>query len=729
MVEIPQRYKGKPLLHSWNYCAKDGAPFGVVGRYQDGEGKKDIVPFFKRNGSNWMTGIDLNPRPLFGLDRLATHPKDKAVFIVEGEKSAAALQSMDIAAVSSLGGSQAAKQADWTPLDGYKMVYLLPDNDEPGERYMQDVYGALSALETKPQAKVLRLSGLPDKGDIVDWVKSWGGYVWDEYEPIPEAMRPSLKEALRDELKNAEPVPEEWGLVGSVSGGYNVFDWDKPGDIKTDTPPVQALHPELIPEPFKHWLADVSHRMQTPGDFAAISSIVIAGSLIGAGCSIKPKRLDDWEVIPNVWGACIGRPSVVLKTPSMKEPMQLLERLQAEYGEQFEQEKAGAEFDALANKAMIDDVKGQLSKAAKGKGKDGVVKSDDLQKLKADYLQLSESTEPEATRRLFKTNETSIQSMTLLQTQNPRGILVFRDELTGLLVKWDREDGADERAYFLEGWNGDGSYTDVKIGRGITDAKSICISLLGGIQPDKLKRYLYQASQGNNDGLIQRLQLAVWPDEPEGWQLIDTKPNKAEKQRAFDIVKVLAELDFTQYGAIQSEYDERPYFRFDNAGQEVFNQWLTELQTIKIKREENPLMVEHFGKFRSLMPSLALIFHCIDIADGQTRGNVSSKAARLAVEWCKYLESHARRIYAMAESPEHEAAVRLAEKIKAGGLPSPFTTRDIERKGWHGLKDKQEAEAACNILIQENWLRMQRKPKPITGRPPLPEYFINPVFL
>jgi hypothetical protein len=727
-MKLPQIYNDKPLIHAWNYCAKDGVPFGVVGRYQDGSGKKEIVPFFKRNGSNWIAGIEVSPRLLYGLDKLAAHPRDKAVFVVEGEKSAEAMRNLGIVAVSSLGGAQAAKQADWTPLDGYQMVYLLPDNDKSGEQYMKDVYGALITLETPPHVKVIRLSNLPDKGDIVDWIKSCGGFKWDEYESIPAIMHERLKERLRTELRKAESVPEGWALVGSVSVEYSDFDWDKPGDIKTDTPRVQPLQDNLIPESFKTWLADVSLRMQTPGDFAAVSSIVIAGSLIGAGCSIKPKRLDDWEVIPNVWGACIGRPSVVLKTPSMKEPMQLLERLQAEYGEQFEQEKAVAGFNSLTNKAMIDELKVQLSKVAKGK-KEGVVNRDELQKLKADYIELSESAEPEATRRLFKTNETSIQSMTLLQTQNERGILVFRDELMGLLVKWDREDCADERAYFLEGWNGNGSYTDVKIGRGLTDAKSICISLLGGIQPDKLKRYLYQAQQGNNDGLIQRLQLAVWPDEPECWQLIDTKPNKTEKQRAFDIMKALAELDFKQYGAIQSEYDERPYFRFDDAGQEVFNQWLTELQTVRIKREDNPLMVEHFGKFRSLMPALALIFHCIDIADGKAQGSISVKAARLAVNWCCYLESHARRIYAMALSPVHEAAVRLADKIKAGLLPSPFTTRDIERKGWHGLNDRQEAEAACYILMQENWLRIQKKPKPVTGRPPLPEYLINPVFL
>jgi hypothetical protein len=728
-MTIPQSYNGKPLMASWVYCAKDGAPFGVVGRYQNGRDKKDIVPFFKQNGASWAAGIELNPRPLFGLDKLAIQSKDKAVFIVEGEKAAAALHSLGVCAVTSLGGSQSASKADWTALNGFQQVVILPDNDEPGLHYMQDVYRELMDLESSPVVKLMCLSGLPVGGDVVDWLQSHAPD-WDGLQPFPDTEQAWALSELRAELKKAETVPADWNLAILAGVAPSVFDWEKPNKIETKTPAVDVLRPELMPEPLRPWLVDVSHRMQTPPDFATVSALVIMGSIIGAGCAIRPKRLDDWEVIPNVWGACIGRPSVVLKSPSMKEPMQLLERLQAEYGERFEIEKAAAEFDGLATKAMLDDVKSQLSIKAKGKGKDRVASPDDFAKLKADYLELTNNATSEPTRRLFKTNENSIQSMTVLQNQNPRGVLVFRDELTALLTKWDREDGADERAYFLEGWNGNGSYTDCKIGRGITDAKQICISLLGGIQPDKLKRYLYQAMQGNNDGLMQRLQLAVWPDEPESWQLVDTRPNKADKQRVYAILQALAELDFSQCGAMQGEYDNRPYFRFDDAGQAVFNDWLTELQTIKLQQEENPLMVEHFGKFRSLMPSLALIFHCIDIADGKASGSISAAAARLAVEWCKYLESHARRVYAMAESPEHEAAVRLADKITAKALPSPFTCKAVYDKCWHGLNNRHEVEAACNILIDENWLMMERKP--ITGnrgRPPLPEYHINPVFL
>lgn len=720
---IPQTYHAKPLVYSWEYRTEDGKPLGAVARYQNGDKKKDIVPFF----NNGKPGITLNPRPLFGLECLANHPPDKAIFLVEGEKAAAALQSIGVTALTSLGGSKAADKTDWTPLSGFQNVIIWPDNDEPGEHYAKAVYQCLMALKKPPAVKLLQPEGLPEAGDCVDWLQDFAPN-WDGYAPIEKSRTPAIRKQLAEALKKAKPIPDYWNLAGLAGSVVACFDEKAPGEIKSTVPPVQALNENLIPEPYCAWLADVSHRMQTPPDFATVSALVITGSVIGSGCAIRPKQMDDWEVIPNLWGACIGRPSVVLKSPSMKEPMRLLEGLQAKFGEIHEQEKAEAEFDNLTREAMLKDIKDKLNKTAKGKGKDGVVNPDEIATLKAQYRELTQDTPPEPVRRLFKTNETSIQSMTVLQNENPRGLLTFRDELTGLLVKWEREDGQDERAYFLEGWNGNGSYTDAKIGRGLTDAKNICISLLGGIQPDKLSRYLHQAMKGNNDGLMQRLQLVVWPDEPEHWQNVDIYPDKEARQRACDILKILADMDFTQYGATQGEYDDRPYYRFSDTGQKVFNDWLEILQNVKIRQEENPLMVEHFGKFRSLMPSLALIFHLIDIANGNQAGAVSEQAAQLAVKWCDYLESHARRIYAMADSPEYAAAVRLADKIKADKLPNPFTLRDVIRKGWHGLKDKAEIQDACEILIDENWLMMTRKPKPTTGRPPAPEYHINPFF-
>lgn len=172
-MRVPQTYNNKSLIHHWAYENQDGELLGAVGRYEKVGEKKDVVPFFKSDGNGgFSVGIDLTPRPLFGLYKLANHDKGKAVFITEGEKCASALQSMGICAITSQGGSNAANQADWTPLNGFKMVYLLPDNDQAGEHYAQDVYRALVALPSPPDIKILRLPNLPDGGDIIDWLQA-----------------------------------------------------------------------------------------------------------------------------------------------------------------------------------------------------------------------------------------------------------------------------------------------------------------------------------------------------------------------------------------------------------------------------------------------------------------------------------------------------------------------------------------------------------------------------
>ncbi|EEF79991.1 YfjI family protein [Methylophaga thiooxydans] len=507
-------------------------------------------------------------------------------------------------------------------------------------------------------------------------------------------------------------------------------DWGEPGEIKTSTPRVARMTEDLMPTPLKDWLKDVSHRMQTPADFSTISAVVMFASVIGSACSIRPKQEDSWEVIPNLWGACIGQPSVMLKSPSMQEAMSMLEKLQAHYGEEYEHQKSQFKADELERELKLKDIERRMKDLARGKGITGTVEADAMAVLKTDYAEISKELEQTPQRRLFKTNETTVQSMTLIQEQNERGILVFRDELVALLLNWDKEQNADERGYFLEGWNGNGTYTDMKISRGLTEAKNICISLLGGIQPDKLKRYLLQAIKGNNDGLLQRLQLAVWPENPDSWSLVDQKPNYEARDHVEVILFKLAECDFKKLGANENSEKNRPFFRFDVQAQKIFNDWLTELQTQKIPQEDNPLMLEHFGKYRSLMPSLSLIFHCLDSIDSSYIGPIKASSAQLAVRWCDYLESHARKIYSMIDKDEEQAAIILSKKIEAKALANPFTAKTVYNKGWYGLKDRVEVEAACRVLIDQNWLQIEaREPNSSGGRRPLPIYRINPGLL
>ncbi len=49
--------------------------------------------------------------------------------------------------------------------------------------------------------------------------------------------------------------------------------------------------------------------------------------------------------------------------------------------------------------------------------------------------------------------------------------------------------------------------------------ESCCLSLLGAITPGPMGAYLRETFNGSrDDGLIQRFQLAVYPDPPADWR-------------------------------------------------------------------------------------------------------------------------------------------------------------------------------------------------------------------
>jgi hypothetical protein len=311
--------------------------------------------------------------------------------------------------------------------------------------------------------------------------------------------------------------------------------------------------------------------------------------------------------------------------------------------------------------------------------------------------------------------------------ENPTGIILTRDELIGLLSSWERSGRESDRAFFLESWNGNGSHTTDRISRGTTFTENLCLSICGGIQPSKLKGYLNQAINSlGNDGLLQRFQMSVFPDPVKDWVNIDQYPNQIARQRAFSIISKLAEtVDYSVYGAESNEFDRFPFLHFSSGAQAVFNEWLTDLQLKKLPGAGETILGEHLAKYRSLMPSLALIFHVIQVVDGKASGPVSVEAATMAAAWVDFLELHARRIYGLVDDSNNESLLKLAEKIKEGCLPNPFSVRDVYRKHWEGLSDPEICEIACDELRDLNWLAVKQNDQEY-GRPKSREFVINP---
>jgi len=215
---------------------------------------------------------------------------------------------------------------------------------------------------------------------------------------------------------------------------------------------------------------------------------------------------------------------------------------------------------------------------------------------------------------------------------------------------------------------------------------------LGGIQPQKLKKYINTALGGEGgDGLLQRFQLLVWPEYGGQWKDVDRAPDLDARERVTLTFKALDRLSATQLALDPNHYAGVPALHFTPEAQSLFNSWRAELEA----RIRSPALASapayegHLAKYRSLMPSLALLFHLVDHAFDDVIINVSLEAAQMAAAWTEFLDRHARKIYAPELSRNLAAAHNLAEKIRGGALQDGISVRDIYRPQWSGLREPE----------------------------------------
>src|SRR3712207_2922368 len=92
--------------------------------------------------------------------------------------------------------------------------------------------------------------------------------------------------------------------------------------------------------------------------------------------------------------------------------------------------------------------------------------------------------------RRYKTEDATVEKISEILLENPRGILGHRDELSGWLRSLDKQGREGDRSFYLESWNGSGSFDVDRIGRGSLHVPALCLSIVGSIQPGPLSSYV-----------------------------------------------------------------------------------------------------------------------------------------------------------------------------------------------------------------------------------------------
>lgn len=466
---------------------------------------------------------------------------------------------------------------------------------------------------------------------------------------------------------------------------------NNPTALPKDELPAPELDERLLPTEWREWLTDIAERMQCPLDYPTIAALCSASAIIGNRIRVRPKQFDTWQVTPNLWGAVVGLPSL-LKSPAVNEGLFFFREIATRERIGYEERLKDAEFEREFADAKQAELKKQMRKA-------GADKDD----LRAEF-QKFEIDEPKE-KRLYTTDPT-IESVVKLLEENENGILLLRDELTGWFRSLDRAGREQDRSFWLECWDGAGSFTSDRIGRGKIHAKNLTVSILGTIQPAMLEPYLRGTLEGyGDDGLIQRFQMLVYPNKPKDYRFVDRLPKGRDAART--IFRRLYELDPKDIGAKQlsDEFGGGFFFQFTPEAQEFFQTWLTDLENdLRNGTFETLAFESHLAKYRSLMPSLALIFHLLDCVSNNQSNGIGLENAQKAAAWCSYLQLHAERIYQICRLSEFDVAREILKKIQSKNLSAEFTARDIYGKHWAKLAKPKDVQNGLEILIEYGYL-------------------------
>jgi putative DNA primase/helicase len=270
VVPVPRDAPPPPIGHPnlgqpteiYTYFAKNGEINGYVLRF-DHAGGKEFRPltFCLHPGGtfrDWRWATWQKPRPLFNLDKLDKRRHAPAL-IVEGEKACRAAERLapGHVCITSPGGSKAAAQADWTPLNGHEVV-IWPDDDDPGRQYAATVAKHCSAAGALCVSIIEPPSGVPTGWDAADALAAGYGEA-QAMRLIATAIKLEKSRKIADEAdphgggrRRGRP-PQRDQLMRYVEG---IELWHDDADKAYATFPV-SKHREHAPirsSRFRHWL-------------------------------------------------------------------------------------------------------------------------------------------------------------------------------------------------------------------------------------------------------------------------------------------------------------------------------------------------------------------------------------------------------------------------------------------------------------------------------------------
>jgi hypothetical protein len=647
----------RPPGRRWCYDTADEQHVGSVYRWNNDDGTKRAIRPTSRHADGWRMEHMPEPRPLFNLPHLVR--ESGRVYVCEGEKAAESIHGkscsreggLGLLATTSSGGSNAASKSDWSPLAGRDVV-ILPDADDAGRKYADEVAAILLGLDPPATVRVVELDGLEPGGDVAD---------------LYEACRSDEElQALREKIERlaggAEPLTPEAAAPATPKE-------------RTAASSVEAYRPfpvDALPEPLSSFVAETAAAIVCDPAYVALPLLTATGAAIGTTRRLALKY--DHSVPAIVWTVVVGESGTRKSAPlrSVLQYAKLRERaLREEHAAEQRQYNAALAVYEKQQAAWRGDRKGAAEPPEK-------------------------PAEP-VSRRLI-VNETTVEALALKLSHNRRGLLLARDELNGWfggLDRYAKHGGGGDESFYLSCYNAEDHAVDRRTG----DKQEIYVPqcglwLTGTIQPSILRRAL--GVQRRESGLLARLLLTAPPSQPPKWSENEVSP--LTRQCLHDVLCKLYDL---QPEVDQEGWYESHLVKLSPAAKAAYVAWHD-----RHGEELGSLVGDQRAAWSKLLETaarLALIVHEVRVATGKAVASELDAASMAAgIELCEWLKHETTRVYAILDETDDDRLARHADDrlaawvAKQGGTVAP---REVIAGCRRWLATSEEVEVALRRLV------------------------------
>jgi len=290
-------------------------------------------------GWTWKLG-DTSRVPYRLVELLAGVETGRWVVVVEGEKDVDRLRSLGFVATCNSGGA-----GKWRPeFAGYfagAKVCIVPDNDDAGRAHAEQVAQNLHPVAS--DLRVLDLPGLPEKGDVSEWLNA-GGTVEGLRRLIlaTQAWEPNVDDAdaghAAPDGRSTQAVTgdlSDLGVVVLADVKPEHVEWLWPGRIPKGKLTVLEGDPKVGKSTL---MLDIAARVTTGTPFSdghapEVGTVLILTAEDGLADTVRPRldaagadslRVIAWETVPDFDAE--GNPAGV-RSPSIPRDLDTLEGL------------------------------------------------------------------------------------------------------------------------------------------------------------------------------------------------------------------------------------------------------------------------------------------------------------------------------------------------------------------------------------------------------------------